>query len=162
MLKVYMDDIIVKSKEQQKYTTHLESIFGEVRKYLMDSNPKKIHLQKRSRQFLGYYLMERWIEVNHVKCLTTVSKEVPKNGVQKLNVMLVELPQIFSGSIHHALLFYKLLRKEIMFEWTPNIRQCLQRSYKRYHNFQSQSCQRKANPFFSTFLCPKKLSQQFW
>lgn len=83
----------------------------------MDSNPEKIYLQKRSQKFLGYYLMERWIEVNRVKCLTTVSKEVPKtkNGVQKLNVRLVDLPQIFSGSIHHALLFYKLLRKEIMF-----------------------------------------------
>lgn len=41
IVKVYMDDMIVKYKEQEEHAFYLKSIFGEVRKYGMRLNPKK-------------------------------------------------------------------------------------------------------------------------
>lgn len=68
MLKVYMDDMILKFKEQEKHTTQLESIFREVRKHQIQLNSKKCTFRVRSRRFLRYYLTKKRIKVNQLKC----------------------------------------------------------------------------------------------
>lgn len=63
-----MDDMIVKSKEQTRHTTHLQAIFKEVIKHGTPLNPDKYTFDVRSEKFAGCYLTERRIEVNLVKC----------------------------------------------------------------------------------------------
>lgn len=62
-----MNDMVIKSKEQEKQTTHLESIFREVTKYMMQLNSRKCIFRVRYKKFLGNNLTERGIKVNLVK-----------------------------------------------------------------------------------------------
>lgn len=54
LLEVYMDDLIVKSEEEPEHITHMESIFGNVRKYGICLNPKKFNFRVRPRKIIGY------------------------------------------------------------------------------------------------------------
>ena len=40
-MKVYIDDMIVKSTEEDQHITNLKEAFGELRKYWMKLNPNK-------------------------------------------------------------------------------------------------------------------------
>lgn len=54
MLEVYIDDMIVKSKEKVEHMTHLESIFREVRTYEIHLYLEKCTIRARSWKFMGY------------------------------------------------------------------------------------------------------------
>ncbi|PNX97955.1 maturase K [Trifolium pratense] len=98
MLEVYMDDMIDKSPEENDHFEHLRKVFEQARKYNMRFNPKKCTFGVRAGKFLGFYLTERGIEANPDK----------------------------SKSAQHALPLFKLLKKEVVFEWTNECEQALQ------------------------------------
>jgi hypothetical protein len=114
MLEVYMDDMIVKSAEETSHSSHLEAIFKRIREFNMRLNPEKYTFAVKTGKFLGFYLTERGIEANPDKCDAVISMEAPstKQGIMKLNGMLIALNRFISRSAQHALPFYKLLRKE--------------------------------------------------
>jgi hypothetical protein len=68
MLEVYMDDMIVKSKDEDEHTAHLRRVFEQARKCKMRFNPEKCTFGVRASKFLGFYLTERVIEANPDKC----------------------------------------------------------------------------------------------
>lgn len=83
-------------------------------------NPEKCTFGVRDGKFLGFYLTERGIEVNHKKCETMVQMNFPnsKKEIHKLNGMLTALNEFISKFTQHVFPFYRLLRKDVKFEWT--------------------------------------------
>lgn len=59
MLEVYMDDMIIKSKEEFDHVNRLREVFAVFRKYKMRLNPKKCTLGVNAGKFLGFYFIER-------------------------------------------------------------------------------------------------------
>ncbi|CAJ2653881.1 unnamed protein product [Trifolium pratense] len=128
MLEVYMDDMIVKSPEELDHVVHLRKVFEQARKYNMRFNPEKCTFGVRAGKFLGFYLTERGIEANPDKCRALAELPTPsdKKSIQTLNGMLTSLSRFVSKSAQHALPFFKLLKKEAVFEWTDECEQALQ------------------------------------
>jgi hypothetical protein len=54
ILEVYMDDMIVKSKEEIDHATHLKRVFEQTRKYNMRLNPEKCTFGVQAGKFLGF------------------------------------------------------------------------------------------------------------
>ncbi|CAJ2629814.1 unnamed protein product [Trifolium pratense] len=128
MLEVYMDDMIVKSPEELDHVVHLRKVFEQARKHNMRFNPEKCTFGVRAGKFLGFYLTERGIEANPDKCRAFAELPTPsdKKSIQTLNGMLTSLSRFVSKSAQHALPFFKLLKKEAVFEWTDECEQALQ------------------------------------
>src|ERR1051325_12006959 len=93
----------------------------------MRFNPEKCTFGVRAIKFLGFYLTERGIEANPDKCREFSELPTPKSkkSIQVLNEMLTSLSRFVVRSAQHALSFFKLLRKEVAFDWTEECEQAL-------------------------------------
>ena len=63
-LEVYIDDILVKSKERPDHAEHLQEAFELLRAYDMKLNPLKCAFGVSAGQFLGFMVTQRGIEAN--------------------------------------------------------------------------------------------------
>lgn len=101
-----MDDMIVKSSQQEFHTQYLQQVFKTAQKYIMRLNLKKCKFGVRIGKFLGFYLTERGIEANPEKCEAVIQMSAPtlKKEVQKLSGMLTSLNKFISKSAQHACL----------------------------------------------------------
>jgi len=79
MNKVYMDDMIVKSKEETDHAAHLKRVFEQARKYNTRLNPEKCTFVVQAGKFLDFYLTERGNEANPDKCRALTELPTPKN-----------------------------------------------------------------------------------
>ena len=66
-MEVYMDDLLVKSKEEDDHLTHLANTFPILRRYRMKLNQAKCAFGGSSGMFLGHLISKRGIEVNPEK-----------------------------------------------------------------------------------------------
>jgi len=119
ILKVYMDDMIVKSQQEVDHAAHLKRVFEQTRKYNMRLNLEKYTFGVQAGKFFGFYLTEKRIESNPDKCQAFTQLPTPhsKKCIQTLNDMLTTLSRFVAKSAQNALPFFKLLRKETKFEW---------------------------------------------
>ncbi|XP_058784353.1 uncharacterized protein LOC131659137 [Vicia villosa] len=116
-LEVYMDDMIVKSREEITHTDDLERVFARARQCRIRFNPEKCTFGARAGKFIGFYLTERGIKANPDKCRAFSNIPTPNNkkSIQVLNGMLTALSRFVAKAPQHALPFFKLLRKEETF-----------------------------------------------
>ena len=63
-IKVYIDDMVVKSKVEFEHVGDLGDIFEILRKHKLRLNASKCSFGMRSDKFLGYMVTHRGIEVN--------------------------------------------------------------------------------------------------
>ena len=63
-IKVYIDDMVVKSKVVSEHVGDLENIFEILRKHKLRLNASKCSFGVGSGKFLGYMVTYRGIEVN--------------------------------------------------------------------------------------------------
>ena len=63
-MEVYVDDLLVKSKEQADHLTHLAEAFYILRRFWMKLNPTKCMFDFSSGKFLGHLISRRGIETN--------------------------------------------------------------------------------------------------
>lgn len=84
MLKVCMDDMIFKYREEPDHMSHLNVVFTKVRKYKMDLNLENSTFRVKAAKFVGFYLNEKGIEVNPENFKVEVDMEFPmkKKGIQ--------------------------------------------------------------------------------
>ena len=64
IVKIYIDDIMVKSRTRSEHAQHLELIFHLMRRYNMKLNPAKCAFGVNVDNFLGFMVTQREIEVN--------------------------------------------------------------------------------------------------
>ena len=63
-IKIYIDDIMVKSKMVSKHLGDLRAIFEILRKYKLRLNASKCSFGMGSSKFLGYMVTHKGIKVN--------------------------------------------------------------------------------------------------
>ena len=66
-VKVYVDDMIVKSRDRVDHLIALERLFERIRQFKLRLNPKKCTFGVTSRKLLGYMVSERGIKVDSYK-----------------------------------------------------------------------------------------------
>ena len=63
-MEVYIDDMLVKSKERPDHTTHLQQAFELLGAYGLKLNPIKCAFGVSAGRFLGFMMTQRGIEAN--------------------------------------------------------------------------------------------------
>ena len=63
-VRVYVDDMLIKSKEEEDHLNDLKEMFNTLRQYSMKLNPYKCAFGISSGKFLGFVVSQRGIEAN--------------------------------------------------------------------------------------------------
>ena len=99
-VKVYVDDILVKSLREDDHLSDLQETFDTLRTYNMKLNLNKCVFRVTAGKFLGFMVSQRGIEVNLDKIRAIVELAPPKmvKEVQSLNRKIVNTKQVrFKG-----------------------------------------------------------------
>ena len=86
-LEVYVDDMLIKSRNLEDHLADLEENFNVMRANRIRINPTKCTFRVVIGQFLGFMLIEKGIEVNPTKCraIMDIRSLSTLKEVQKLN-----------------------------------------------------------------------------
>ena len=79
-MEVYVDDMLVKSKEELIHLDDLKETFATLRQYQMKLNPSKCAFGMASGKFLGFMVSQRGIEANLEKVQTILNMASPKKS----------------------------------------------------------------------------------
>ena len=92
-IKIYVDDMVVKSKVVSEHLGDLGSTFGILRKHKLCLNASKCSFGVGSGKFLGYMVTHRGIEVNpdQIKAINDLKPPQNAKEVQKLTGMIAAL-----------------------------------------------------------------------
>ena len=78
-MEVYIDDIVVKSRRANEHVDHLRKIFEMMRSHQLKLNPLKCGFGVHARNFLGFLVNQRGIEVDQNKTKAIVPANAPQN-----------------------------------------------------------------------------------
>ena len=76
-MEVYINDMLVKSKECPNHTKHLQETFELLRTYGMKLNPLKCAFGVSSSKFLGFMVTQRRIEANSIQLRAIMESQTP-------------------------------------------------------------------------------------
>ncbi|XP_065624582.1 uncharacterized protein LOC136065385 [Quercus suber] len=105
-MEVYVDDMLVKSKEEPAHLDDLKETFETLKRYQMKLNPGKCVFGVASGKFLGFMVSQRGIEANPEKVQAIINmaspktvKEVPEDRENhiRLNCSLAQAQAILPG-----------------------------------------------------------------
>ena len=130
-MKVYVDDMLVKSKEELTHLDDLKETFATFKKYQMRLNPSKCVFGVVSGKFLGFMVSQRGIEGNPEKVQAIINMALPRTvkEVQKLTGRIATLNKFVSKATDKCLPFFKTLKQA--FAWTDECEAAFQ-ELKRY------------------------------
>ena len=99
-IKIYVDDMVVKSKVVSEHLGDLGSTFNVLRKHKLCLDASKCSFGVRSGKFLGYMVTHRGIEVNpdQIKAINDLKPPRNSKDVQKLTGMISALNRFISKS----------------------------------------------------------------
>ena len=119
-VEVYIDDMVVKSKEDQGHIDDLMDVFEVLRRHKLRLNANKCAFGVRVGKFLGYLITHRGIEVtpNQISAIECLKSPSNPKEVQVLTGMLAVLNQFISKFPNRCRPFYQLLKKWKGFQWT--------------------------------------------
>ena len=111
-MEVYMDDMLVKSKEEQAHLDDLRETFATLKQYQMKLNPGKCVFTVALGKFLGFMVSQRGIEANTKKVQAIINMASPKTvkEVQKLTGRIAALNRFVSRATDKCLPFFKTLK----------------------------------------------------
>ena len=97
-MEVYIDDMLVKSKQCLDHVTHLHEAFELLRAYDMKLNPSKCAFGVSAGRFLGFIVTQRGIEANPAQLKAILETPTPssRKGVQQLTGWLAALGRFIS------------------------------------------------------------------
>ena len=78
-VKVYVDDMLVKSLDEGKHLDDLQETFNTLRQYNMKLNPSKCAFGVASGKFLGFMVSHRGIEANPEKIKAILDMKPPQS-----------------------------------------------------------------------------------
>ncbi|KAL0370666.1 UNVERIFIED_CONTAM: Retrovirus-related Pol polyprotein from transposon opus [Sesamum angustifolium] len=132
-MEVYVDDMLVKNKEEVEHLKHLHAAFEVMRKYGMKLNPTKCTFGVKGGKFLGYMVSKKGIEANleKIKAIMQIGSPKTIKDVQKLTGEVASLARFISMSVDKNLQFFRTLRKVKDSQWTGECELAL-RDLKQY------------------------------
>ncbi|XP_016167927.1 uncharacterized protein LOC107610382 [Arachis ipaensis] len=133
LMEVYVDNMLVKTKEETDLLTDLSQVFNTIRLHGMRLNPAKCTFAVEAEKFLGFMLTQRRIETKPDKCNAVLEMKSPTclREVQQLNGRLAALSTFLARSALRSLPLFSLLRKGCQLEWTPECKEAFQ-EFKRF------------------------------
>ncbi|XP_077228536.1 uncharacterized protein LOC143861501 [Tasmannia lanceolata] len=120
-MELYVDDMLVKSKESSGHISDLEETFQVLRKHNMKLNPSKCTFCVAAGKFLGFMVSQRGIEANSEKNQAVVDLNPPTTirEIQKLTAMVATLGRFISKSAERCLPFFSAIKGIKTAPWTP-------------------------------------------
>ena len=121
-IKIYVDDMVVKSKVVSEHLEDLGGTFNVLRRHKLRLNVSKCSFGVGSSKFLGYMVTHKGIEVNPDQIKAINDLKPPRNAkeVQKLTRMIAALNRFISRSADRYRPFYLLINKWKGFEWSED------------------------------------------
>ncbi|GJW34971.1 reverse transcriptase domain-containing protein, partial [Tanacetum coccineum] len=112
-LKVYVDDLVIKSRTEDEVVRDIEETFRTLRRINMKLNPNKCTFGVEEGMFFGYQVNTKGIKICPDKVDAVLSLQSPKclKDVQKLNGKLASLNRFLAKSAEKSLPFFKMLKK---------------------------------------------------
>ena len=119
-VEVYINDMIVKTKDDQDSAKDLEFVFQRLWQFNLRLNPLKCTFGMEAGKFLGFMLTSREIEANPDKCRAILDMSSPRTvkDVQQLTGRVAALSRFLPISAKRCLPMFKILKKQDSFEWT--------------------------------------------
>ncbi|XP_058181220.1 uncharacterized protein LOC131299655 [Rhododendron vialii] len=121
-VEVYVDDMIVKSKEREGHYEALRKFFERIRIYKLRLNPQKCTFKVTAGKMLGFLITQRGIEVDPSKIQAIM--EIPPPKTEKEVRSFLGKVQIISRFISKLTdtcePLFKLLKKGTDFEWNQD------------------------------------------
>ena len=121
-IEIYIDDILVKSKERPDHATHLQEAFKRLKAYDMKLNPSKCAFGVSVGRFLGFMVTQRGIEANLAWLKSILESPAPnsKKGVQQLTGRLAALGRFISRFTDRLKPFFATLKGVNQAEWNED------------------------------------------
>ena len=112
-MEVYIDDMLLKSKERPDHTTHLQQEFELLIAYGMKLNPTKCAFGVSTGRFLGFMMTQRGIEANLTQLQVILESPAPssRKGIKQLIGRLDALGRFISRSTDHLKPFFTALKE---------------------------------------------------
>ena len=110
--EVYVDDMLIKSKEELAHLDDLKETFATLKQYQMKLNPSKCAFDVALGKFLGFMVSQKGIETNLEKIQAILKVTSPKTvkEVQKLTRRIVALNRFVFKATNKCLPFFKTLK----------------------------------------------------
>jgi hypothetical protein len=126
-IEAYVDDVVVKTRNSNTLIADLEETYASLREYRWKLNPNKCVFGVPSGKLLGFIISHRSIQANPEKISTITSTKAPTciKDVQKLIGCMAALNRFISKFGERVLPFFKLLKHQEKFVWTPEADQAL-------------------------------------
>jgi hypothetical protein len=111
--EVYVDNVVVKTWEEEGLISDLAETFDNLRKFKMKLNPEICTFGVPSGKLLGYVVSSRCIDHNPEKVLAITKMRPPVSlyDIQKLTGCMVTLSRFILRLDDRGLSFFKLLKK---------------------------------------------------
>ena len=122
-LKVYIEDMLVKSTTAELHITHLSEAFQILREYNMKLNAAKGAFGVSARKFLGFIVNNRGIEANPDNIKVVLDMPPPSNikEVQRLTRRIAALSRFVSKASDKCQPFFQVLKKA--FQWDTHCKE---------------------------------------
>ncbi|KAD7478315.1 hypothetical protein E3N88_01451 [Mikania micrantha] len=134
-LEVYVDDIVIKSKNEEVLLQDINETFATLRSINMKLNPKKCSFGVDEGKFLGVMVTKDGLQANPEKVEAVMKMPSPKSlkEVQTLNGRLVALNRFLAKHAERALPFISTLKNCLgkkNFNWTAEAESAFQEMKK--------------------------------
>ena len=112
-VEVYVDDVLVKRKEEEVHLEDLKETYNTLRQYSMKLNPSKCAFGVSFGKFLNFMVSQRGIEANSKKVRAILEMSSPKmiKEVQSLMGRVAALNRFVSKATDKCLPFFKTLKQ---------------------------------------------------
>ena len=119
-IKVYIDNMVVKSKVVFEHMGDLRNTFEILKKHKLRLNASKCSYGVGSNKFLGFMVTYQGIEVNpnQIKAINSLQSPWNPKEAQKLTGMTATLNRFISRSVDRCRPFFLLMNKLKGYEWT--------------------------------------------
>ncbi|XXG59270.1 hypothetical protein AAC387_Pa04g1380 [Persea americana] len=127
-VEVYIDDMVVKSRESHDHLADLRQVFGILRQFQLKLNASKCAFGVGSGKFLGSLVTRRGIEANpdQITAIQELQSPTTAKQVQRLTDIAAALNRFISRASDKYMPFFQLLHKGSKFQWTPDCNQAPQ------------------------------------
>ena len=118
-VEVYVDDMIVKSKEREGHIINLRKFFERINEYRLRLNPQKCTFGVTVGKLLGFLMSDRGIKVDPSKIKAILEMPPPKSekAIKGLLGRLQYISRFIAKLTSTCEPIFKLLRKNEPHEW---------------------------------------------
>ncbi|XP_021974450.1 protein NYNRIN-like [Helianthus annuus] len=130
-LEVYVDDLVIKSREEKQMLVDIEETFQTLREYNIKLNPKKCSFGVEEGKFFGVVVTRDGFKANPEKVAAITRMPSPRTlkEAQALNGRLVAINRFLARHTERYLPFIKTLKNCLNkknFKWTSEAEEALQ------------------------------------